>query len=162
MWASGVSTASMFAYQSLRGLIRSLAGASAASRSMSKVNLTSFDVNGWSSCHFTPLRRKNTRFRRLSCHDHFSASSPMIVSSLSVFLSGSKSTRLLRQGIAGQTVEIVAVSWMAKPCARSSRSIMLRTPPDFGVCDAWGAWLVAGVARTSVSSTRKNPSAAVR
>src|SRR5260370_41764815 len=62
----------------------------------------------------------------------------MIVSTLSVFLSGSKRTRLLKQGIAGQTVEIVAVSWMAKPCARSSRSIMLCTPPDFGV------WLVAG------------------
>src|SRR2546425_6723470 len=35
--------------------------------------------------------------------------------SLSVFFSGSKSTRLLKQGMAGQTVEIVAVSWMANP-----------------------------------------------
>src|SRR5439155_892853 len=137
---SGASMASTFAYQSFRGLMRSFAGASAVSRSMSKVTLTSREVNGWPSCHFTPLRRKNTRFRKLSCHDHFSASSPMIVSTLSVFLRGSKSTRLLRHGIAGQTVEIVAVSWMANPCGRSSRSIRLRTPPDLG------GWLVARIA----------------
>src|SRR6266508_3200179 len=74
----------------------------------------------------------------------------MIVSTLSVFFSGSNSTRLLRQGITGHTLEIVEVSWMAKPWDRSSRSIILRTPPDFGVCDAWGVgdaggvWLVAG------------------
>src|SRR2546428_3793515 len=145
VYGSAASTASMFAYQSLRGLIRSFAGASGASRSRSKVNFTSFDVNGCPSCHLTFLRRKNTRFRKLSCHDHFSASSPTIVSTLSVFFSGSKSTRLLKQGIAGQTVEIVDVSWIAKPCDRSSRSIMLRTPPDFG---AGGVWLAAGPART--------------
>ena len=125
---------------------------------MSKVNLTSFAVNGWPSCHFTPLRRKNTRFRKLSCHDHLSASSPTTVSTLSVFFSGSKSTRLLKQGMAGQTVEIVAVSWMANPCARSSRSIMLRTPPDFGVC----ASVVAGLARVSVSRANDAGSAAMR
>jgi hypothetical protein len=34
----------------------------------------------------------------------------MIVSMLSVFLSGSKSTRLLKHGIAGHTTEIVEVS----------------------------------------------------
>jgi hypothetical protein len=60
---SGVSIVWTFAYQSLRGLMRSLAAASGASRSMSKVYLTSFEVNGWPSCHFTPLRRKNTRLR---------------------------------------------------------------------------------------------------
>src|SRR5262245_6317463 len=105
----------MLEYQSFRGLIRSLAGESGASRSMSNVYFTSLDVNGWPSCHFTPLRRKNTRFRKLSCHDHFSASSPMTVSALSVFFNGSKSTRLLKHGIAGHTVEIVEVSCMAKP-----------------------------------------------
>src|SRR3989442_368416 len=152
VYGSGASTASMFAYQSLRGLMRSFAGASGASRSRSKVNFTSFDVNGCPSCHLTFLRRKNTRFRKLSCHDHFSASSPTIVSTLSVFFSGSKSTRLLKQGIAGQTVEIVDVSWIAKPCDRSSRSIMLRTPPDFGV-GAEGVWLAAGLLRTN--PTRK-------
>src|SRR5882672_8559724 len=146
VYGSAASTASMFAYQSLRGLMRSFVGVSGASRSMSKVNFTSFDVNGWPSCHLTFRRRKNTRFRKLSCHDHFSASSPMIVSTLSVFFSGSKSTRLLKQGIAGQTVEIVDVSWIAKPCERSSRSIMLRTPPDFGV-GAGGVWPAAGAIR---------------
>ena len=34
----------------------------------------------------------------------------MTVSALSVFFSGSKSTRLLKHGIAGHTVEIVEVS----------------------------------------------------
>ena len=61
--ASGVSMESTLVYQSLRGLMRSLAGASAPSRTMSKVNFTSFDVNGWPSCHFTPLRKKKTRLR---------------------------------------------------------------------------------------------------
>src|SRR5206468_6391833 len=82
----------------------------------------------------------------------------MIVSTLSVFLSGSKRTRLLRQGIAGQTVEIVAVSWMANPCGRSSRSIRLRMPPAFGVGDGGGAWLVAGPTRADGKSTRLNSS----
>src|SRR6059036_3885542 len=59
--ASGASTASTLAYQSLRGLIRSLAGASGASRSTSNVNLTSFEVKGFPSCHFTSLRTKKTR-----------------------------------------------------------------------------------------------------
>ena len=61
--ASAASTASRFAYQSLRGLIRSFAVASGASRSMSKVNFTSFDVNAWPSCHLTFFRRKKTRLR---------------------------------------------------------------------------------------------------
>ena len=60
---SGVSVASTLAYHSLRGDRRSRAGASAASRTTSKVYFTSFAVNGWPSCHFTPLRRKKTRLR---------------------------------------------------------------------------------------------------
>ena len=63
VWASAASTASTFAYQSFRGLRRSFCAASGASRSMSKVCFTSFDVKGWPSCHFTSFRRKNTRFR---------------------------------------------------------------------------------------------------
>jgi hypothetical protein len=39
----------------------------------------------------------------------------MIVSTLSTFFSGSKSTRLLKHGMAGHTVEIVDVSRMEKP-----------------------------------------------
>ena len=60
---SAASTASTLAYQSLRGLRRSLAWASGTSRSMSKVNFTSFEVNGLPSCHLTSFRRKKTRFR---------------------------------------------------------------------------------------------------
>src|SRR5262245_6820289 len=59
----------------------------------------------------------------------------MIVSALSVALRGSNSTRLLKHGIAGHTVEIVDVSWMAKPWGRSSRCVMARVPPGLGVCD---------------------------
>src|SRR5213594_2096959 len=83
----------------------------------------------------------------------------MIVSTLSVFFKGSNSTRLFRQGITGHTLEIVEVSWMAKPWDRSSRSIMLRTPPDFGVGDAWGVgdvggvWLAAGAVSATATRT---------
>ena len=63
VYGSGASMASTLAYQSLRGLRRSLPAASGASRTMSKVNFTSFDVNGWPSCHLTSLRRKKTRLR---------------------------------------------------------------------------------------------------
>src|SRR5262245_33835175 len=67
----------------------------------------------------------------------------MTVSALSTFFSGSKKTRLLKHGMAGHVVEIVDVSWMAKPCGRSSRCMMFSEPPDFGV------WLAAGTLRTS-------------
>src|SRR5437667_10058801 len=83
----------------------------------------------------------------------------MIVSTLSVFRSGSNSTRLFRQGIAGHTVEIVDVSCMEKPWDKSSRSIMFRTPPGFGVGDAWGVgdvegvWLVAGAVSATATRT---------
>jgi hypothetical protein len=63
VWESAASTASTLEYQSFRGLMRSFCVASGASRSMSKVYFTSFDVNGLPSCHVTSLRRKNTRFR---------------------------------------------------------------------------------------------------
>src|SRR5215813_14040745 len=75
----------------------------------------------------------------------------MTVSALSVFFNGSNNTRLLKQGIAGHTVEIVDVSWMLKPCGKSSRSIMLRTPPDFGV---GVVWLRAGVISATATRTR--------
>jgi len=50
-------------HHSLRALRRRRAGASGASRATSKVYLTSADVNGLPSCHFTFRRRKKTRFR---------------------------------------------------------------------------------------------------
>jgi len=51
---------------------------------------------------------------------------------------------------------MVDVSWIEKPWDRSSRSIMLRTPPDLGVCDAWGVcdWLEDG-ARSAVPRARR-------
>src|SRR5207245_11396302 len=61
-------------------------------------------------------------------------------------LSGSKYTRLLKHGLDGHTVAMVAVSWTAKPCGVSSRVMMLRAPPDRGV------WLVAGPATRADSS----------
>ena len=45
----------------------------------------------------------------------------MTVSVLSWRLSGSKITRLLKQGLTGHTLEIVDVSWRAKPGERSSQ-----------------------------------------
>src|SRR5215467_1186249 len=56
-----------------------------------------------------------------------------MVSGLSVFLSGSNSTRLLRHGMAGHTVEIVEVSWIEKPWGRSSRSVSVNVPPALGL-----------------------------
>src|SRR5207245_5365590 len=55
--------------------------------------------------------------------------------------SGSKSTRLLKHGIAGHMVEIVALSWMAKPCGRSSRNLSVSQPPDVGA-SPWQGTLV--------------------
>ena len=58
----------------------------------------------------------------------------MTVSALSVGFSGSNSTRLLKHGIAGQTDEMVAVSWMAKPWGKSSRWVRVRSPPGLAAC----------------------------
>src|SRR5207302_3349495 len=66
-----------------------------------------------------------------------------MVSGRSTGLSGWKVTRLLKQGRLGQTVELVAVSWMAKPCGRSSRCMSRRIPPGRG----------AGVARAAEGRT---------
>ena len=63
VWGSGASIASMFSYQSLRGLMRSFASASGAPRTMSNVYFTSFEVKGLPSCHLTSFRRKKTRLR---------------------------------------------------------------------------------------------------
>src|SRR5207249_9538212 len=68
-----------------------------------------------------------------------------MVSTLCVGFSGSKSTRLLKHGIAGHMVEIVALSWMAKPCGRSSRNLSVSQAPDLG---AW-PWEATPVTNTS-------------
>src|SRR5262245_53513739 len=78
---------------------------------------------------------------------------------LSTGVAGSNITRLLKQGEDGNTVEIVADSWTAKPGARSSRSITLRVPPGFpagiGVGDGVPApsalFLAAGFADWAVA-----------
>src|SRR5262249_55712241 len=74
-------------------------------------------------------RRNMTRLRKLSCQDHFSASSGTTLSGFSTGLAGSNITRLLKQGELGKTTEMVAASCTAKPWDRSSRSITLRVPP---------------------------------
>src|SRR5512132_3319464 len=56
-----------------------------------------------------------------------------MVSALWMGFRGSKSTRLLRHGMAGHMVEIVGLSLIAKPCGRSSRSLNVSQPPDLGV-----------------------------
>ena len=78
----------------------------------------------------------------------------MTVSRLSTRFIGSYMTRLLKHGAAGNTLEMVAVSWIEKPCGRSSRCMALRTPPDFGV------WLIAGVPATITTRTAARLTAA--
>jgi len=41
---------------------------------------------------------------------------------------------LLKQGEAGQTVAIVEVSRIERPCGSSSRCMRVSTPPYFGFC----------------------------
>src|SRR5882724_9957728 len=49
---------------------------------------------------------------------------------------------------------MVDVSWTAKPCGRSSRSMMLRCPPELG------AWAWAGAAATSQADPKTSHRAA--
>jgi hypothetical protein len=62
----------------------------------------------------------------------------MMLSAVCVVFSGSNSTRLLRHGMAGHIVEIVGLSWIAKPWGRSSRKRRLSQPPAVGVCPGAG------------------------
>src|ERR1700704_6245873 len=54
----------------------------------------------------------------------------------------------------GKLVGRVDVSWTAKPCGRSSRSMMLRCPPELG------AWAWAGAAATSQADPKTSHRAA--
>src|SRR2546430_8917030 len=51
----------------------------------------SLELTGVPSCHLAPVRRKKTRLRSLSCHDHLSASSPTIADRKSTRLNSSHS-----------------------------------------------------------------------
>src|SRR5262249_25172287 len=73
----------------------------------------------------------------------------MIVSALRVGLRGSKITRLLRQGMEGHIVEMVGLSWMAKPWGRSSRNRRISQPPGLGV------WLTAGETASAISIAKQ-------
>src|SRR2546425_11908574 len=84
----------------------------------------------------------------------------MTVSRLSTRFIGSYMTRLLKHGAAGNTLEMVAVAWIEKPCGRSSRCMALRTPPDFGLSEAWGLWGTAGPAMASATTTAVRNAAA--
>src|SRR5262249_60746000 len=98
---------STFSYQSFRGLTRSLAVTPSTSRMVSKVYLTSLEVKGWPSCHFTSFLREKARLFPPSSHDHFSASSGIMVSRPSCFFRGSKSSRLLYYVITGHIAQNV-------------------------------------------------------
>src|SRR5437879_13361082 len=84
----------------------------------------------------------------------------MTVSRLSTRFIGSYMTRLLKHGAAGNTVEMVAVSWIEKPCGRSSRCMAFRMPPDFGLDE--GGWLIAGAPTTIRTTTMRTRSDATR
>ena len=101
------------AYQSLRGFLRNFC--SETPRSMSQVHLTSFAVNGWPSCHFTPSRSLKVSAVLSALHDQLVARSGTIVASLFCSLCWSYTTRLLKIGIAGTLVENVASSWIEMP-----------------------------------------------
>src|ERR1700730_17538070 len=62
--------------------------------------------------------------------------------------------RLFKHGRDGKLDETVCVSCTAKPCGRSSRSMILRCPPGFG------AWAWAGAAVTSAAAPKANQTAA--
>src|SRR5690349_13668683 len=68
-----------------------------------------------------------------------------MVSGVSIGFAGSKYTRLLKHGEAGQTVAIVEVSMIERPWGSSSRCMTVSTPPYFGV---WAGRAV-GVARAT-------------
>ena len=76
----------------------------------------------------------------------------MTLSAVWVVFRGSNSTRLLRHGIAGHIVEMVGLSWMAKPWGRSSRSRRFSQPPAVGVCPGAGA--AETISRSAASASR--------
>src|SRR3954465_412901 len=102
-------TSLSFEYQTFRGL-RLKSWVSLLPISMRQVDCTSFAVNGWPSCHFTPCRSLKVSLVLVESHDQLSARSGMTVSMLSWTLAGSKTTRLLKIAANGATEAIVASS----------------------------------------------------
>jgi|KBSSwiStaDraftv2_1062776.scaffolds.fasta_scaffold47994_5 hypothetical protein len=56
--------------------------------------------------------------------------------------------------MAGHMVEIVALSWMAKPCGKSSRSRRVSEPPERGPCPRAGE--AARIAKAARPTTRRS------
>src|ERR1700741_4813504 len=100
-----------FVYQTLRGL-RLKSCVSALPISIRQVHFTSFDVNGWPSCHFTPWRSLKVSLVLSAFHVQLSARSGTILSGLLTFSLGSKTTRLLNTAMNGWFTEIVDSSWI--------------------------------------------------
>src|SRR4051812_40439424 len=96
-------------HHDLRGFLRSF---DSSPSSMSQVHLTSDEVNGLPSCHFTPSRSLKVRSLPSLLHAHSVARSGTILSGRFCFSAGSNTTRLLYTDMNGMTVEIVASSWI--------------------------------------------------
>src|SRR3954464_9694261 len=73
--------------------------------SMSKVHLTSADVNGLPSCHLTPWRSLKVSFLLSLLHAQPSARSGTIESTLFCGTSCLNTTRLLKTGMKGMLIE---------------------------------------------------------
>ena len=99
-------TSCSFVYQTLRGL-RLKSCVSPLPISIRQVHCTSFAVNGWPSCHFTPCRSLKVSLVLVASHDQLSARSGMTVSMLSCALAGSNTTRLLKTAANGITEAMV-------------------------------------------------------
>src|SRR6185503_20951342 len=87
-----VVTSLRLTHHDLRGFLRSF---DSPPISMSKVHLTSAEVNGLPSCHFTPSRSLKVRSLPSLPHVHEVARSGTMRSGRFCLLSGSNTTRLL-------------------------------------------------------------------
>src|SRR5205809_7239310 len=102
-------TSCSFVYQTFRGL-RLKSCVSAFPISMRQVHCTSFAVNGWPSCHFTPCRSLNVSLVLVKSQDQLSARSGITVSMLSWTLAGSNTTWLLKMAANGVNEAMVVCS----------------------------------------------------
>src|SRR5712671_6366582 len=99
-------TSFSFVYQTFRGL-RLKSRVSPLPISIRQVHCTSFAVNGWPSCHFTPCRSLKVSLVLVWSQDQLSARSGITVSRLSCGLAGSNTTRLLNTAANGVTDAMV-------------------------------------------------------